>query len=147
MPYVPVSWRMRAYNGYESKNMGWFLCLKWACGAGIRNYIIKTLWGVITYPCLDSCFWHTNHVYSHQGFMSSWLKSCENIFCDNFNSHAPIRSQFCTCHDSLAVVACAKLEPGGWFNIKMPSYQYRKSHHGDKTILPVLSPQWDFLYW
>ena len=24
---------------------------------------------------------------------------------------------------------------GGWFNIKMPSYQYRKSHCGDKTIL------------
>ena len=23
----------------------------------------------------------------------------------------------------------------GWFNIKMPSYQYRKSHCGDKTIL------------
>ena len=25
--------------------------------------------------------------------------------------------------------------PGGWFCIKMPSYQYRKSHCGDKTIL------------
>ena len=25
--------------------------------------------------------------------------------------------------------------PGVWFNKKMPSYQYRKSHHGDKTIL------------
>ena len=39
--------------------------------------------------------------------------------------------------------------PGGWFNIKMPSYQYRKSHCGDKTILwlTVLSPQWNFLYW
>ena len=24
---------------------------------------------------------------------------------------------------------------GGWINIKMPSYQYRKSHCGDKTIL------------
>ena len=24
---------------------------------------------------------------------------------------------------------------GPWFNIKMPSYQYRKSHCGDKTIL------------
>ena len=27
------------------------------------------------------------------------------------------------------------LAPGPWFNIKMPSYQYRKSHCGDKTIL------------
>ena len=25
--------------------------------------------------------------------------------------------------------------PGPWFSIKMPSYQYRKSHCGDKTIL------------
>ena len=27
-------------------------------------------------------------------------------------------------------------EPGPWFNINMSSYQYRKSHCGDKTILP-----------
>ena len=26
-------------------------------------------------------------------------------------------------------------DPGGWINIKMPSYQYMKSHYGDKTIL------------
>ena len=25
--------------------------------------------------------------------------------------------------------------PGGWINIKMPSYQYRKSHCGDKTVV------------
>ena len=28
-----------------------------------------------------------------------------------------------------------ELSPGGWFNIKMTSYQYRKSHCGDKMIL------------
>ena len=33
-----------------------------------------------------------------------------------------VRHNFCT-------------EPGLWFNIKMSSYQYRKSHCGDKTIL------------
>ena len=27
------------------------------------------------------------------------------------------------------------LSPGPWFNIKMPSYQYRKSHCGDKTVV------------
>ena len=26
------------------------------------------------------------------------------------------------------------MEPWGWINIKMQSYQYRKSHCGDKTI-------------
>ena len=35
---------------------------------------------------------------------------------------------------------------GPWFNIKMSSYHYRKSHCGDKTILRP-SPQWDFLHW
>ena len=63
------------------------------------------------------------------------------------------------------------LKPGPWFNIKMPSYQYRKFHCGDKTVVrssylhngisyigklatlywishkTVLFPQWDFLYW
>ena len=29
----------------------------------------------------------------------------------------------------------SKRGPEGWINIKMPSYQYRKSHCGDKTIL------------
>ena len=26
-------------------------------------------------------------------------------------------------------------EPGPWFNIKMPFYQYRKSHSGDRTVV------------
>ena len=30
---------------------------------------------------------------------------------------------------------CALRTSGGWFNIKMASYQYRKSHCGEKTIL------------
>ena len=28
-----------------------------------------------------------------------------------------------------------QLWPGAWFDIKMPSYQYRKSHCGDKTVV------------
>ena len=45
---------------------------------------------------------------------------------------------------------------GGWFNIKMPSYQYRKSHCGDKTILrpsylhngtPYTGKMMTSLYW
>ena len=40
-----------------------------------------------------------------------------NIALDFWDNHPP----------------CA--ETRGWFNIKMPSYQYRKSHCGDKTIL------------
>ena len=36
-------------------------------------------------------------------------------------------------HPLIASHRC--IEPGGWFYIKMPSYQYRKSHCWDKTIL------------
>ena len=34
-----------------------------------------------------------------------------------------------------AQLSCNSRTSGPWFNIKMPSYQYRKSHCGDKTIL------------
>ena len=30
---------------------------------------------------------------------------------------------------------CGQMRSGSWFNIKMTSYQYRKSHSGDETIL------------
>ena len=45
----------------------------------------------------------------HKWFMSSWMKSYENVFCFNLDLSHTIRSQMCTCHDSLAVMACAKL--------------------------------------
>ena len=36
---------------------------------------------------------------------------------------------------SLITGSSPRNKPGPWFNIKMSSYQYRKSHGGDKTIL------------
>ena len=45
--------------------------------------------------------------------------------------------------------------PGTWFNIKMPSYQYRNSHCGDKTVVRssylhngiTYTGKMTFLYW
>ena len=38
--------------------------------------------------------------------------------------------------DYLLTCKCSELwRSGPWFNIKMPSYQYRKSHCGDKTVV------------
>ena len=37
----------------------------------------------------------------------------------------------CQCNFLLPTV----IRPGPWFNIKMTSYQYRKSHCGDKTVV------------
>ena len=39
---------------------------------------------------------------------------------------------------------CCRKSPGGWFNIKMPSYQYRKSHCGDKTIVNIKMPSYQY---
>ena len=50
-----------------------------------------------------------NQGTSHKLFTSSLFKSREYSFGYEFNSIDLIRSQFCTCHDSWAVVACAKL--------------------------------------
>ena len=37
--------------------------------------------------------------------------------------------------EALLNTYCIQHRAGGWYNIKMSSYQYRKSHYGDKTIL------------
>ena len=34
-----------------------------------------------------------------------------------------------------SVIDRITMRPGPWFNIKMSSYQYRKSHCGDKTVV------------
>ena len=39
-----------------------------------------------------------------------------------------------------AVLAPSNKAAGPWFNIKMSSYQYRKSHYGDKTIFILNQP-------
>ena len=36
---------------------------------------------------------------------------------------------------SLQMILSTSMTAGAWLNMKMPSYQYRKSHCGDKTIL------------
>ena len=47
-----------------------------------------------------------------------------------------ISIEFDTQFDQIRPIRClAGLEPEPWFNIKMTSYQYRKSHCEDKTIL------------
>ena len=47
---------------------------------------------------------------------------------------------YCMYHTSLSCLGPQVLKhntwrPGPWFNIKMSSYQYRKSHCGDKTVV------------
>ena len=46
---------------------------------------------------------------SHKGFMSWQSKSGKYPSCSFLKTFDLIRSQFCTCHDSLAVMACTNL--------------------------------------
>ena len=46
----------------------------------------------------------------YKGFICS-LKSDKNYLCFSYCSDDSIRSQLCTCHNSWAVVICAKLGP------------------------------------
>ena len=56
---------------------------------------------------------------SHQQNTHVFADGCKNMN-DIFNNY---------------VCSASHMRPGPWFNIKMPSYRYRKSHCGDKTIL------------
>ena len=50
--------------------------------------------------------------------------------CYSHNCHSRLQFVY-----SFELIHAAIWPPGGWINIKMSSYQYRKSHCGDKTIL------------
>ena len=63
-----------------------------------------SLWG-------DGIFLLQTGDLSQNWFANSQLKSCDNFCCCNFYCNDPVRSHFCTCHDSWAVMTCAKLWP------------------------------------
>ena len=61
---------------------------------------------------------------------------CEKLFWRNMNIHWHFISFFATLRVQVVEVCLQeRQEPGPRFNIKMSSYQYRKSHCGDKTVI------------
>ena len=62
----------------------------------------------------------TNHLWGPQ------LNSCGIYFCSNFDSDDPTRSQICTCHNSWAVVTCAKLWSAHFIIFHVREYLYQK---------------------
>ena len=94
------------------------LCQVAVAGDGVTGIDASTAAGPHTTMTTNTAWYaHTlrdTGTYFTKGFMSSWPKSYETSFCFNmfnFHSNKPIRSQICTCHDSSAVMACAKLWP------------------------------------
>ena len=63
----------------------------------------------------------------HKRFMSTLLQFCEYYLCSCMKDNYEIKSQFCTCHDILAVVTCAKSWPwsGIRFNIRAKRFFYK----------------------
>ena len=72
-------------------------------------------------------------------FFLSIVQSCYNIFLfSNIVYWSRIHELYiAACWDIMMTRKRNQKyqRPGPWFNIKMTSYQYRKSHCGDKTIL------------
>ena len=56
---------------------------------------------------------------AHRQIRNSNTKSCSNRYCFYSKNNDQIRSQFCTCYDSLAVMTCAKLWPDWMIRIKI----------------------------
>ena len=57
----------------------------------------------------------------HNRLMSWWSKSCKTTCSFYVENDDPIKSQFCTCHDSWAVVTCANLWADGIIRIVVTS--------------------------
>ena len=80
----------------------------------------------ILLPCLLRCDLYYKFYSGHQNIYK-WMQIVHS-YC--FSNHVSG-----LIHVILIISFVFDMSPGPRFNIKMPSYQYRKSHCGDKTIL------------
>ena len=71
---------------------------------------------------------------SYNRFMSSWYESCKNVCCSNKKNYHQISSHICTCHDSSAVVTCAKLWPDWIFK----KNSHKNSQHFNFELINIL---------
>ena len=89
--------------------------------------------------CLDAQRSCTSSIFIHRTEMSPRINNQENTShhpkaLEQHTSHVHAHTKLVMNH--VIIMLCrAKCQPGPWFNIKMLSYQYRKSHCRDKTIL------------
>ena len=72
--------------------------------------------------------------FPNRKFISYWsIHALRYIFLWNLIQNS--KYSFTQMNMKMYLASWQQLWSGGWFNIKMPSYQYRKFHCGDKTIL------------
>ena len=92
----------------------------------INNSIPHFIIDVITYPCWEWNYsmlikWPPGVLEQYHG---CWYHGCWHH-----------QGTFSISYSSKLRLCSAKHRAGPWFNIKMSSYQYRKSHCGDKTVV------------
>ena len=63
--------------------------------------------------------WSMTRWSFHKQFKSSKPNSCKLIISLTYENYDHLKSQFCTYHDSWAVMTCAKLWPDGIIGIQM----------------------------
>ena len=92
---------------------------------------------IATYQLIASAkssdkYWHMSHFLTRTGW-------CGKLHLMIVVVSVPYTTRYLQISNYLqqhsALFPGDMLRPGPWFNIKITSYQYRKSHYGDKTIL------------
>ena len=112
----------------------------------LDSLLHRPIFSRVVYLTLGEIIWLPQWQWSNPGV---WVKSALNLLSQKttvpnivFLYHTVFLMK--TSHTNLYVFLqwnilelpqVRQSSPGGWINIKMPSYQYRKSHSGDKTIL------------
>ena len=86
--------------------------------------------------CFSTFYWSCTFISSHNFSGTGIITSCLNV--PQSMRHVawwPLLWSIFRYPLILVKSLPVTLRSGSWFNIKIPSYQYRKSHCGEKTIL------------
>ena len=126
--------RCKRIGGCEDRNTRWFIRVCFMTLTKIfsdefdreERYKIWSHSGSRSWNPHSFCF--RNHEYAFPSNLESWVAKVDKIILLKHHTY-PVYSISCL------LTTCPYKEPGPRFNIKMISYQWRKSHCGDKTIL------------
>ena len=122
--------------------------------------MVMTLKSVQNQPWCNSFF--TFKAWLYWMTVSMFMQICSMCFVSNYVTATHRCCGAVTLFPTLTFIigtwesiTCSVIPPGPLFNIKMPSYQYRKSHCGDKTVVRSscvhngisYTGKMTFLYW
>ena len=116
----------------------------WYYDPNLLNLFVAFMRKIIMGSGVSYCFWLnlSSDLILHKSCLNFWPKS--QISLKSETAPHP-RSQFCTCHDSWAVMACAKLWPN-WIIIEIRTKrvcaQFRLCAHKLFVIYISLIVQW-----